>query len=646
MFVLGAVFALSFGLLLVRAVFLHVKDNSQLENLALRQYRTAVRQSSYRGKIIDINGEELAVNLSVYSIFANPHEIPREMISTVADKLSSLLELEKGKLIEKLSQDRKFVWLRRLVSDDVSKKIKDMELPGIDMLKENKRSYPNGKLLSQVLGAVGFDSKPLGGVELGFNDYLVSHPQKNGYLRDARGYLFLSPSDLLESEPSGELQLTIDKQLQYILEKELSLGVERTQAKSGVAVVLDPLTGDILAIANMPDFDPNRYNEYSYDAWRNRSITDPYEPGSTFKAMTIASAMDMGVVKENDVFDCENGQIQVDAHLMRDTHPYGKLKVSEIIKYSSNIGAYKISKLLGKNELYEKLLGYGFGEKTDVMLPGESGGILASPRTWSELQFANIAFGQGIALTPLQMSVAFAAIINGGELLKPRIVKRILDENGNEIKAFGREVVARSISAKTSEIMRELLRAVVEPGGTGTLASTPEYTVGGKTGTAQKVDFKTGKYKEKKYFSSFVGFAPVEAPRVVIYVGIDEPRGVEYYGGQVAAPIFRKIVEKALHYLKVPSQLGTRIVRRGENDIKDYNEGRVAQTINVEITEEGRFRVPDLKGLTKREILAATKDVNLDVDFSGSGFAVKQFPSEGDLLKPGERLQVVFRQHF
>lgn len=642
-YILGSVFALFFAMLIIRAIFLNIKYSDKLQQLAIKQYHAAVKKNTQRGKIFDRNNVELAVDLTLNSLYANPSVMPSEKRQEISKQISKLLGLKSDDVYQRLDPNKKFVWIKRYLSEKETQEIKALNIRGLDVMEENKRHYPNEKLAAQVLGAVGFDSEGLGGVELSLKKFLVDSDIGDRYRRDARGKVYLSPSDLSEGEPPGSVELTIDRHIQYVTERELSAAVVAANAQGGTAIVLNPNTGEILAMANYPIFDPNNYNDYPHSHWRNRAVADSYEPGSTFKAVSIAVALDLGLVKPGDIFNCENGKMMIGNKWVKDSHAHGELSVSEIIKVSSNIGAYKVGKVVGKDRLYDRLLKFGFGKKTGIELPAESAGILSSSGKWSEMQFANIFFGQGLSATPLQMTAAFAALVNGGELISPSIVKSIRDGRGNIIKSIEKKSLGQVISLQTSSLMRSLLQLVTEKGGTGTLAATPEYGVGGKTGTAQKVRENSKGYAKGLYYSSFIGFGPAENPELVVYVGIDEPKG-QYYGGQIAAPVFRKILEAGLHQLKVPPKPAVNFVQRedadGKIDIKK------SEGVYILKTQGGGLRIPDFAGLTMKEVLQASHNIDLRFSFEGSGVAVSQSPKAGEILKPGSYCKVFFEQRF
>jgi len=677
LFAVGGFFAVCFGILISRAVFFHLKDNSEIERVAMRQYRTAVQKSTERGKILDTAGRDLAINVPTESAFADPRFIKDR--SQVAATLASIMNLPVKKLEESFSSNRKFVWIKRKVTTEEASQIAQANLPGIFLMTENSRSYPNGSLASSVLGAVGVDAEGLAGIEFHLNDALLVSNERKAYKRDALGHLYLSPSAADEKQKPSHVELTIDKMIQYVVERELAAAVAGARAKSGVVVVLDTQSGDILAMATSPTFDPNKFEKHSQEEWKNRAIADAYEPGSTFKAVVVAGALDGRVVDTEQIFDCGMGKLVVGKDIVRDAHPHGRLSVADIIKVSSNIGAARVESKLGKERVYEYLKKFGFGDSTGIDLPGESSGILSSPKSWSDVQFVTIAFGQGISATPLQMALAFAAIANGGELLRPHIVKRVVGPDGEVVYERKKEIRSAPINAETAAVMRRLLERVVGQGGTGMLAASQEYPVGGKTGTAQKAAAHGG-YAENKYYSSFIGFAPSNDPHIVVYVGIDEPKGY-YYGGQVAAPVFRRIVDETLHYMGVPAQkrlieasvkIDSNMFAEGPSPVQSVAESSdaasEAATVSLKdnttagvalvaprskepsveisrIISEGKekWKIPDYAGLTMRGVLEATGPGKIALKFVGTGVAVKQNPPAGSVVESGAECTVEFR---
>lgn len=660
LFAIGGLFALAYGILISRAVFFHLKDNDEVSRVAMRQYRTAVKKSTERGKILDAVGREMAINIPSESVYADPRFVTNPAV--VAKGLSRIIGMDEAKLTKLLSSNRRFVWIKRGLSHKEVELINEGNFPGIFLMSENGRSYPNAELAASVLGMVGVDATGLSGVEFQYNDYMLLNPlDDEKYGRDARGHIYLSPSSSEGAEKFNNLELTIDKTIQFIAEKELSGAVRSSKAKAGIIIVLDPRNGDVLAMSNFPSFDPNDFEKKSPDAWKNKAIADVYEPGSTFKTIVVSAALDKKIVGRNQIFDCSEGTFKVGKVAIKDAHPHKKLSVADIIKVSSNVGAAQIGTKVGKENLYKFIKGFGFGKITGVDIPGESAGILSQPNTWSDMQLATISFGHGIGATPLQMAVAFASVVNGGELLMPHVVKRIIDNENKVVYERQKEIVGNPISRETSVTMRELLERVVGEDGTGVLAASAEYLVGGKTGTAQKASSEGG-YLKDKYYSSFIGFAPVGDPRVVVYVGIDEPQGY-YYGGQVAAPVFKEVTEKVLKYANVPSDpalnkyvhLGAtkeQLIADGlafnddadepkESDLKKNEDGPLDQ--KVQLVESGMWMVPDFTGLTIKDVMEVVRESKINLKFVGSGIAVRQSLSEGTVVPSGADVTVEFR---
>lgn len=502
-----------------------------------------------RGIIFDRRGRELAVNLDTESIYCDPSEIvsPDKVAYALAGRINQKPEIILAKLS---STDRKFSWIERKLSAEHVQGIKDLKLRGIGFVPETKRYYPKGSLASHIIGFVNVDNKGLEGVEQKYDKYLVSRGKKAYVFRDAKGNV-LSDGQTLNREIKGNnLVLTIDEGLQYILEKNLDEAFLHWKAASASAIMMDPYTGEILAMANRPTFDINNPAEATAAQRRNRAITDCYEPGSTFKIIVGTAALEEGIVRPDTKFDCSAGYIEVGGKKIRDAHRHGVLSFKEVIQKSSNVGAIKIGLSLGRERLYDYIKRFGFGEKTGIDLAGEASGLVRSPERWSGTSIGAVSIGQEVAVTPLQVLRAYAAIANGGFLVKPYVVSEIRSPDGNLIYKRSPEA-KRILSEKTANIFREILKTVTEEGGTAIEAAVDGNQVAGKTGTAQLIDPKTKRYSKEKYVSSFVGFVPADKPRIAMIVVIHEPKG-QIYGGVVAGPVFRKIASESLSYLSVP----------------------------------------------------------------------------------------------
>ncbi len=542
-------FAVLFAIVALRAYFLQVLRSGELADMIRGQSTTSVELLPHRGTIYDRNRTELAASLEVDSLYAHPALISDP--KAAAKQLAPILQLPLHAVYRDLLSSRPFVWLKRKVMPAQARQIRALDIRGLGFLKESQRFYPQKEIAAQVLGFVGVDSQGLEGIELQYDSIIKGKTRKLFPDRDARGrHVYvegLQPWD--RSRQGNDLVLTIDKNIQYIAEKELQAAVSLSQAKSGTAIVMDPLTGEVLASAVCPLFNPNKYKESTPDARRNRAVTDIYEPGSTFKAILVASALEEGVIKPADMFYCEKGAYRIARRTIHDHGSHGWLDVGGIIKHSSNIGVTKIGRQLGKEQLYRYIRSFGFTASTGSRLPAEQSGFMPSLKRLSEHTQGAISFGQSITVTPLQMVTAYAAIANGGMLMQPIIVKRISDPRGGVVKESPPVIRRRVISPETSRTMRDMLKKVVASGGTGARGAVAGYTVAGKTGTSQKVD-KAG-YSHTKLIASFAGFAPADEPRIAIIVVIDEPRRLKY-GGESAAPAFSRMAGGILNYLHVP----------------------------------------------------------------------------------------------
>ena len=415
-----------------------------------------------------------------------------------------------------MRSEKSFIWLKRQVSPREGELVRTMQLAGVGFIKEHRRYYPNSEIGAQVIGFTGLDPKGLEGLELAYDSAMLG---QGGFLvmeRDALGRGLASTDGQVKGgEHGGDLYLTLDKNLQYIAEKELAAGIRNTGAKSGTAILVDPMTGAVLAMANQPDYNPNAFQQHKPGDWRNRAVSDAFEPGSTIKVFLMAAALNEGVITDQSKIDCENGAFLVSDKTIHDHREYGRLTPEEIIKFSSNIGSVKIGKMLERDRYYSYLQDFGFGSRSGIDLPGEVNGILHAPSRWFEIDLAAISFGQGLTVTPLQLTMATAAIANGGYLMSPYVVEKVIDPFG-QVKIENSARVRRKVVGRdVADRVRAMMTTVVEPGGTGTKAAVPGYKVAGKTGTAQKVDPVTGGYSMDRSVSSFVGFVPADDPQAV-----------------------------------------------------------------------------------------------------------------------------------
>jgi cell division protein FtsI (penicillin-binding protein 3) len=555
----GAAFTLFIAIVGVRAAYLQVYRGQSLSQRAAGQYEKSLRQTGRRGVIYDAKFRQMAVSIDVTSIAASPQQI--ENPQNTARALAKVLPLKRRDLQKRLVSDKPFVWVKRQVSPKEVKIVKDLSLTGIKFIPEHSRYYPQRSLAAQVLGFTGIDGYGLEGLEFAYNDQLKGDVDHYTIVRDALG-ANVNADNLIDSDNSGNnLVLTIDATIQYQAEKALADAVSQTKAKSGMVVVMNPRSGALLAMVNIPQFNPNAFADYHKATWRNRVITDPFEPGSTLKIFLAAAALDSGISTANTIYFCEQGTYRVGTNIVHDIKSHGWLSLQQIIKYSSNIGAIKVGEKLGSKALHTYLSAFGFGHKTGIDCPGETPGSLPHFKRWSQIDAGAIAFGQGIAVSALQLAQAVSVIANDGVMMQPYIVQAVTDTNGAPLKSFAPRQKRRIVSARTARTVARIMKTVTTEEGSGINAALDGYSVSGKTGTAQKIA-DTGTYAKDRYISSFVGFTPTVNPAAVIVVIIDEPKEA-YYGGIVAAPVFRRIAHATLSYLNVPPQGKLAHARKG-----------------------------------------------------------------------------------
>ncbi len=548
---------LGFALVALRLVQLQVIERPGLAARAERQQEQVVTLEPKRGTIFDRRGRELAVSLDVDSVYGVPSktENPREL----AKRLGRILREDPRVLERKLAEDRHFVWLSRKVEPSRAEKVRALGSDEVRLRLEPRRFYPKKTLAGPVLGFTGIDNEGLEGVELAYDKELRG---VNGWVlaeRDAMGRMVFPGGPGFQyrmPQPGSDIVLTIDEVIQHIAEKELDAALVNSRAKGGICIVMDPHTGEVLALSvrstgrGRSPFNPNEVGRYKPAEWRDRAVTDAYEPGSIFKAVLSAAAIEERVVHPFDRFDCSAGKIQLADRVIKDAHENGVLTFADVIAQSSNVGTIKVALRLGKERFYKYITAFGFGRKTDVDLPGEIPGLLRDQRLWSAVSIGSVAIGQEIGVTPMQMAAAYSALANGGTLMKPYVVSEIVDHGGGKGITFTPQPVGRVVSPETCSKVTTILERVIDVG-TGKLAKPAGYSAAGKTGTAQKIDPKTGAYSHQAYVSSFVGYVPAQSPRLVILVMLDTPEGV-VWGGSIAAPVFKAVAEQSLAYLQVP----------------------------------------------------------------------------------------------
>ena len=547
MLVVGCGFSLLLVVVLAKAAQIQIWQGDDLTRKAEKDYKASRVSMGKRGTVFDAHYRELAVTLDTQSIGAHPNQMKNKNVT--AQRLGKALGKNRRALSKQLNTKHPFVWVKRQATPREVTTVEALSLPGVVFKPAHSRFYPNQSLAGQVIGFTGVDGSGLEGIEFNYDSHLRGRTDRFTVLRDARGYGFDAELSVLPNYTGQNIILTIDANIQFIAEQALKATVGEFKADSGMAVVMDPKTGAVLAMAHYPFIDPNLYKKYKRERWRNRIVTDAFEPGSTLKIFTAAAALESKSSSSQSIFYCENGVYRVGRNLVHDTHPYGWLTLKKIVKFSSNIGAAKVVKAMGGKAFYETLERFGFGSKTGIDCPGETPGRLTSYRRWKPIDAANIAFGQGIAVSAIQLTAAVATIANDGILMKPYMVQAITDQDGRLLKNTTPKRIRRVISARTARTVRSMMAAVVDEDGTGVNAALERYQVGGKTGTAQKIE-PTGGYSQKRFIASFVGLAPVHRPKVVVLVVIDEPRK-RHYGGTVAAPAFKRITQAALGYLDV-----------------------------------------------------------------------------------------------
>jgi cell division protein FtsI (penicillin-binding protein 3) len=629
---LAAILALAFAGLVGRLGWLMVVKHGELTQIAERQYSRTVTLYAERGPIVDRQGSALATSTATESLFVQPRSVGDPV--RVASRLAPILGQPQSELHAALTGPRPFVWLRRRLPPTMAEQVRALREPGLGFLPEPLRLYPNRELGAHVLGFEGAEGG-LEGVERSFNAELAGQPGKAIVGRDALGREVAAPHVLQQPRPGHGVMLTIDKTIQYIAEREIDAAYRRTHSKAAMAVVLEPRTGEILAIAIRPTFNPNTFLDVpSSDYWRDRAVTDPFEPGSTFKVIMAAGALEEGVVRPEDRIFAENGAITLAGTTIRDWKKYGWLTFAEVLQNSSNVGSIKVGLSLGRDRYYRYMKAFGFGAPTGVGLAGESRGMLREPQRWSLLSLPTMSIGQEISVTALQLVTAFGAIANGGTLMQPRLVRSVFDADGQETRRFEAKALRQVISPTTARTLTNMMTSVVELG-TGHFAAIPGYAVAGKTGTAQKLDPSTKRYSHAPGVLSFIGFAPADEPRFVMLVALDEPRN-EKWGSEAAAPIFSAIGRDILRYLEVPPRdvPPVQIVTNAPMEAPAPARMRLVSTAEAR-EPDGTRRMPDLGGKTLRQALEALEPLRVDVRLAGQGRVVRQLPAAGDLLEPG-----------
>jgi cell division protein FtsI (penicillin-binding protein 3) len=634
-------------LVVIRAFHIQIASGDRLREMAEDQHLRHLRVSPRRGAIYDRHGAELAVSADVESVYANPRRLKamEQDPQTVARRIAKVLDVDAKRLATRLTADRYFVWIERRVTPHEATRIRELDIPGLELTTESRRFYPNRHLAAHLLGFADIDGRGIEGVELAYEDQLRGSDRRVEAIRDRRGHVVFA--DDMEDDRTIQGQsvvLTIDKAIQHIAERELALGVRTFEARGGSVVVMDPSSGEILALANYPPFNPNEPSKHPAAHRRNRAVVDRFEPGSTVKPFTMAAALAAGAVKPNQSINCENGVTRVGGHTLHDAHPYEWLTPTQILAYSSNIGTAKIARDLGKKKLYHGFRRFGFGEPTGLGVPGETAGILRHYRRWYEIDTAAVSFGQGMSVTNVQLATAMSAIANGGRLMQPILVRRLSDGHGATIEENKPRVRRQVVPRRVANLVGQMLTAVTEPGGTAIEAAVDGYLVAGKTGTAQKADYVHGGYAKDKWLASFIGFAPAEKPSVVISVVIDEPV-IAHYGGTVAGPVFRRIAEVTLRHMGIAPAGRQAVLAKKKQQETAIAEAEPAP--EQEPLETGESAVPNVRSLPLRQAVIALHAQSLVAEVEGSGVVVSQRPSPGKAVAHGSVVRLrLERRHF
>jgi cell division protein FtsI (penicillin-binding protein 3) len=660
---------IGFWMLIVcaRLVYLQFSQHEGLANRARQQQQNAIETGAQRGELLDRQGRQLALSVQTVSLFLDPAGLDLGQLECTAQQVSETLGLKSKDLLAEFREaqeaKRRFIWITRRLDFDRANKLVAMKLPGLNAVLEPKRFYPNGPLAAHILGYVGLDGTGLGGLEQSYNEKIAGEPGRLFIEKDASGKPYESYE--IASKPGQTVVLTIDQSIQYQAEQALNNAVKSSRAKSGSVIVLDPRSGEILALANAPTFDPNQVAASSPETRSNWALQNIYEPGSTFKVVAFSAALEKKLARVEDHIDCQMGAITVAGRVIHDHKAFGTLTLPEALAKSSNVAAIKLGLRVGDETMYEYIRRYGFGSKTGIELPGETAGLLRKVERWQPSSIGSIAIGQEVGVTPVQMVAAFGALANNGVRVAPHLIREVRNEGGTVVYQPQPEQ-RRVISTETATALRGMLEGVTLRG-TAKAAQLDGYSAAGKTGTAQKIDPKTRAYSSTKFVASFVGFAPVSNPQVVIIVVIDEPGG-SYHGGDVAAPIFREVAEQILPILGVMPDIETKSApdlvaqvdekperteklredeARAEQERKatlptvDSNGGRGGEVVYAVGTRRAML-MPDLRGRSVRDVAETAAQLGLQLKARGEGRVFKQSPVAGSEVNTGQTIYVDF----
>lgn len=668
--VLCGLMGLALGGIVSSAWRVQIEDGPEWRDMAEKQRQRRLHVEPKRGTIYDRNGTPLAVTVEVPSVSADVAEMIRGIdgkpaqdaaLHDAAQRLGRALSMDPAEMWAKLEPRHRFVWLKRRITGEEAEAVRDLGDPkkqahpirGLSLDGEGHRSYPGRELAGAVLGFVAPDGQGKDGLELALDEDLRGRVEDVQGLRDRTGRLIFEGANDARALQGYDVTLSLDEGIQHVAERELDAAMHTYEVKGGSLVVVDPATGEILAIASVPGYNPNDYADSDPDARRDRVVTDRFEPGSVMKSFTIAGALAAGTLKPTDEINCEHGSYQVAGVKVHDAEVSDILTPTQILARSSNIGALKIGLELGEPALYATFRRFGFGEPTGLPVPGEASGVLRPKgRPWYDLETAEASFGQGVSVTTIQLAMAMSAIANGGKLLEPILVERVVDGRGTTIRENSPRVRREVVTPGVARTVAEMLTAVTEAGGTAVEAAVPGFRVAGKTSTAQKVDPATGKYSTEKYTAVFAGFVPVDKPRIVVAVVLDEP-SIGRYGGDLAGPVFRRVAEASLRYLGVTpsasaSAANLASVRR-DADLSDANPTMTRPSVPTPppppppaVVPTGSVRVPDATGLPAHEVVVSLTQAGLVPRIEGWGRAVRQEPAAGTTAPKGASVRVVF----
>jgi len=660
---------IGFWMLIVvaRLVHLQFSQHEMLADRAKQQQQNALETNAPRGELLDRQGKQLARSVNTVSLFLDPEGLDAASLECTASELSRNLGFNYPDLLKDFrdaqAKNKRFVWIARRLEAEQAEKVTSLGLPGLHYELEPKRYYPNGQLAAHVLGYVGLDGKGLGGVEQFYNSKISGEDGRLFLERDAKGDAYESYE--IASKPGQTVVLTIDQTIQHYAEQALSGAIQRSRAKSGTVIVLDPKSGEILALANAPTFDPNNVAATKAETRSNWALQNIYEPGSTFKVVAFSAALEKNLVKPEDRIDCQMGAITVAGRVVHDHHPFGSLTIAEALEKSSNVAAIKLGLRVGDATMYDYIRRFGFGSKTGIELPGETVGIVRKVERWQPSSIGSIAIGQEVGVTPVQMVAAFGALANNGVRIAPHLIREVRNAEGAVVYRAQPEQ-RRVVSQQTATALRGMLEGVTLTG-TAKKAQLDGYSAAGKTGTAQKIDPRTKAYSSTKFVGSFVGFAPLSDPRVVIIVVIDEPAGA-YHGGDVAAPVFREVAELILPGLNVEPDIEVKSApqfvaqvpedpekaaklreeqERAEQERKatlptvDNNGGRGGEVVYAVGTKNAML-MPDLRGRSVRDVARTCQQLGLQVEARGEGKVFKQSPAAGTEVSTGQTIYVDF----